>query len=72
MRVSQHAIQRFLERVMNIKDFTDDDFTKTKKYLSRVFENIIPGSYSRPFSLPECKNFKVIHRNNVVITIIQK
>ncbi len=72
MKVSQHATQRFLERVINVKDYSDEDFIKTKKYLSKLFEHIIPYSYSQPFPLPEFKGFKVIHRDNTVITIIPK
>lgn len=72
MKVSKHATQRFLERVMNIKECTDEDFIKTKKYLTKIFEGIIPSSYSRPFSLPEFGDFKVIHQDNIVVTIVPK
>lgn len=72
MKVTYHATQRFLERVCNKARYTKEEFHETKKQLEELFENMIPGSYARPFSLPGYKGFKVIHQENTVITIIEK
>ncbi len=72
MKVTYHATQRFLERVLNKAKYTKDEFYETKRQLEELFENMIPGSYARSFALPGYKGFKVIHQENRVITIIEK
>ena len=72
MKVTYHATQRFLERVLNKSKYTKNEFYKTKKELEELFSQMIPGSYARPFSLPGHKGFSVVHQENYVITIIPK
>ena len=72
MKVTYHATQRFLERVLNKAKYTREEFDATKRQLEELFENMIPGSYARPFSLPGYKGYKVVHQENSVITIIEK
>ena len=72
MKVTYHATQRFFERVLSKAKYTQDEFYETKWQLEELFENMIPGSYTRPFTLPGYKGFKVIHQENRVITIIEK
>ena len=72
MKVTYHATQRFLERVLNKSTYTRNEFDETKEKLEELFLNMIPGSYARPFSLPGHKGFSVVHQENCVITIIPK
>ena len=72
MKVTYHATQRFLERVLNKNKYTKNEFYETKKQLEKLFLHMIPGSYARPFSLPGYKGFRVVHQENCVITIIPK
>ena len=72
MKVTYHATKRFLERVLKKSSYNQRDIMKTKELLEKIFTSVIPGSYCRPFPLPEYKGFKVVHRDNTVITIIPK
>jgi len=73
MKVSYHAGQRFLQRVIKKVDYTKYEVHRTVEYLEKVFADISLNSYSKPFALPGFENqFKVINRDNVVLTIIPK
>ena len=72
MKVTFHATKRFLERVLHKTRYSQADIVSAKQLLEDMFNSVVPGSYGRPFALPEYKGFKVIHRDNTVITIISK
>ena len=72
MKVTFHATKRFLERVLHKTGYSQEDIMSTKQILENMFNSVVPGSYARPFSLPQYKGYKVIHRDNTVITIISK
>ncbi len=72
MKVTYHATKRFLERVLKKPKHSQQDIMNTKELLEEMFMSVIPGSYDRSFALPRYKGFKVIHRDNTVITIIPK
>ena len=72
MKVTYHAAKRFIERVEKKKLYSPAYVAKTKEFLEEMFMCVVPGSYARPFPLPEYKGFKVVHRDNTVITIIAK
>ncbi len=72
MKVTYHATNRFLERVLNKVKYSKKEFYETKKLLEEMFTNIVPSSYARPFALPGHKGFKVIHQDDTVITILEK
>jgi hypothetical protein len=61
-----------MERVLNKMKYTQKEFAETKEYLEELFEDMVPGSYGRAFALPKHKGYKVVHRDNVVITILVK
>jgi hypothetical protein len=72
MNVTLHAAERFLQRVMQHTDFSNEDLLATHRYLLRIFTNVVPRSSARPFVFPEFEKFLVIHRDYTVITIIPK
>ena len=72
MKVSVHAGQRFLERVMAKATYTCFDVNFAIEYLEKVLRDVVPTSRSTQFVLPGFENFKVIYRENSVITIIPK
>ena len=73
MKVSYHAVQRFLKRVIKKVDVTKYEVHRTVEYLERVLAEVSLTSYSKPFALPGFENhFQVINRDNVAITIISK
>lgn len=72
MKVTYHATQRFLERVLNKVRVSREEFLETHSTLEDIFNSVVPGSYSRPFGLPGFKGYIVVHRDNTVITILEK
>jgi len=72
MKVSVHAAQRFLERVMNKSTYTCIDVDFTIRYLEKLLSSVVPNSRSMRFVLPGFENFKVIYRENTIITVIPK
>ncbi len=72
MKVTYHATQRFLERVLHKVKYSKKEFYETKQLLEKVFEHVVPGSYARSFVLPGYKGYKVVHQDNTVITILEK
>ena len=72
MKVTYHAIKRFLERVLHKTKWTRAEFNAARDELEKMFASVVPGSYGRRFPLPEYKGFKVVHQDNTVITIIEK
>ena len=72
MKVSAHAGQRFLERVMKKVNYTCIDVDFAIRYLEKLLQDVVPKSRSMRFVLPGFENFKVIYREGAVITIIPK
>jgi len=72
MKVSAHAGERFLQRVMNKSQYTPMDIDFSIRYLEKIFKDIVPNSYARPFTIPGFENYRAIYRENTIITIIPK
>ena len=72
MKVSIHAGQRFLERVMTKVDYTCFDVDFAIEYLEKILRDVVPTSRSTLFVLPGFENFRVIYREGSVVTIIPK
>ena len=73
MIITLHAAKRFLERVIGKAEFTTKDLELANAYLTKVFQNVVPTSVAKRFALPGFENqFCVIHKHNVIITIIPK
>lgn len=43
MKITLHAAQKFLERVMGENEFTQNDLFKTCQYLELMFKDVIPA-----------------------------
>ena len=72
MKVSKHAAERFLERVMERANYSYRDIDYSIRYLEKLLSSVVPNSRSMRFVLPGFENFKVIYREGCVITIISK
>jgi hypothetical protein len=72
MKVSYHAAERFLERVMGKQAYSHEERIKAYRYLELIIGNIIPSSFAKPFVLPGFESFHVIHKYGVAVTIIPK
>jgi hypothetical protein len=72
MKVTKHAAQRFLERVVGKDRYDIYDIHYAQRYLYDLLARVVPGSYGRPFGLPEHKGYKVVHREGSVLTIVPR
>ncbi|MEN4046981.1 hypothetical protein MLC52_09935 [Sulfurimonas sp. NW15] len=72
MKVTVHAAQRFLERVMRKSTYTYRDVNFSIRYLEKLLQNVVVSSYAKPFVLPGFENYKAIYRANTLITIVPK
>ncbi|MDF1884133.1 hypothetical protein JHD49_09295 [Sulfurimonas sp. SAG-AH-194-C21] len=72
MKVSVHAGERFLERVVNKSTYTCIDVDFAMRYLHHLFLDVVPGSSNKQFVLPGFENFRAVYRENTIITIIPK
>jgi hypothetical protein len=72
MKVTFHATKRFLQRVLKKDRWTMQEFYEVKQQLEEIFMSVVPGSYTRPFALPNFKGYVVVHQDNKVITIMEK
>jgi len=73
MKVTYHAAERFLQRVLGKLTYSSKDIYNMKLYLEQIiFHNVVLSSNAYPFPLPYHKGFSVIHQGSVIITIIPK
>jgi len=72
MKVTYHATKRFLQRVLKKEHWSRQEFRQIKQQLEEMFMCVVPGSYARPFALPQYKGYVVVHQDNTVITILEK
>lgn len=72
MRITIHAAQRFLERVMDKETYSCLDVDFTIRYLAKLLADVVPTGSATSFVLPSFENYKVIYKEGSVITIIPK
>ena len=72
MKVTVHAGERFLQRVMSKANYTCFDINMAIAYLEKVLKDVVPRGNITQFVLPGFENFRVVYRENSVITIIPK
>ena len=72
MKVSIHAGQRFLERVMAKANYTCFDVNMAISYLEKIFQDVVPNSANKHFVIPGFENYRAVYRQNTIITIIPK
>ena len=72
MKVSIHAGERFLQRVMSKKTYNCFDINMAIEYLEKLLKDVVPTGKSTQFALPNFEKFKVVYADGSVITIIPK
>lgn len=72
MNISLHASERFLQRVMKRTEYSFKDILFAMEFLEKLLKDVVPTGFSKHFVLPEFKNYKVVYRENTVITIVPK
>ena len=72
MKITIHAAERFLERVMSKVNYTCFDIQFAIDYLKRLLQDVVPSTRNSRFVLPGFENFRVVYKDNTVVTIINK
>ncbi len=72
MQVTYHATERFIERVLDKKSFSNKELLEAKAYLEILTKDIIISSYRRKFALPGFEKFSCVYQENALITIVPK
>ena len=69
-KVSYHAGERFLQRVLGVNHYTKKDVLNAIKLISNDIKNIVT-SRTR-FILPSFSKFNVIVKQKTIVTVIPK
>ena len=72
MKITVHAAQRFLERVMKKTEYSFQDVMFSMRYLEKLLNDVIPRSNTKHFVLPGFENYRAVYCDNAIVTIIQK
>jgi len=70
MKVSKHAVERFLERVKGISNFSKKEFKNAYSELKYLFKDLV--SNQRYVVVPNHSKFIAVVKNGVVVTILDK
>ncbi|WP_151899668.1 hypothetical protein [Sulfurimonas hydrogeniphila] len=72
MKVTVHAGQRFLERVMNKERFSYIDIDFAMRYLVKLLKDVVPIGSATSFVLPCFEQYRAICIEGRIVTIIPK
>lgn len=72
MKVSYHAGERFLQRVIQKHSYTKKDIHFAIRYLEKSLQNVVPTGINKHFVLPEFQNYRAVYCQNTIVTIIPK
>lgn len=72
MRVTIHAAQRFVERVLKLHSFSSKEIDCAKTYLEMLTKDIVPNSYAKRFVLPGFESYSCVCYENTIVTVIPK
>jgi hypothetical protein len=72
MKITVHAGQRFLERVMNKEQYSYLDIDFAMRYLSKLLQDIVPTGSATSFVLPCFEQYRAICIEGRIVTIIPK
>ncbi|MDQ7060899.1 MAG: hypothetical protein Q9M43_07060 [Sulfurimonas sp.] len=72
MKVSVHAGERFLERVMMKKKYTVIDVDFAMNFLANIFKDIVPNAVNKHIVIPGFEKYKAVYCQNTIVTIIPK
>lgn len=72
MKISHHAVIRFLQRVLNKSKLTNEDIKLGYKFLETETKDIVVNGYKAFFRLPSFKNYRAVVQENTIVTIVPK
>ena len=72
IKISKHAAERFLQRVMNKTSYTKRELFYAYKFLEAEIRGVEVARYRDFFSLPSFKGYRALIIENTLVTIIPK
>jgi hypothetical protein len=72
MKITFHAAQRFIERVLKKEQFSRVELAQARDYLESLTKDVVLSSYCARFALPEFRRFSCVCQENTLVTIIPK
>ncbi len=72
MKVSIHAGERFLQRVMNKSNYTCFEVNMAISYLEKALKDIVPNSCNKHFVIPGFEDYKAVYCQNTIVTVVPK
>lgn len=72
MKVTLHAAERFLQRVMHKVEYSFQDILSTHQHLVAMMSNVMVNSYRRNVVIPGHENYVGVYQENTLITIFPK
>lgn len=72
MKVSYHAGERFLQRVLQKQSYTKKDIHNAIRFLEKSLKDVVPSGINKHFVLPEFQSYRAVYCQNTIVTIIPK
>lgn len=72
MKVTRHAAERFLQRVLNKKSYTRLEMYRAYKFLEAETKDIVVHGYKVFFPLPSFNRYSVLVIDNEIVTVMPK
>ena len=72
MKISIHAAQRFLERVISKVDYNCFDINFAIAYLEKLLQDVVVTKKMTHFVLPGFEQYQAVYRENTIVTIVPK
>lgn len=72
MKVSIHAGERFLQRVMKRADYNCFDVNMAIAYLEKALKDIVPNSSNKHFVIPGFENYRAVYCQNTIVSVVPK
>ena len=72
MKITYHAAERFLERVMSRVQYTHQDVEFAMRYLEKLLQDVVVSTPVKRFVLPGFEDYRAVYRENAVVTIVPK
>lgn len=72
MKVSIHAGERFLQRVIHKENYNCFDVNMSMAYLEKILQDVVPNSCNMHFVIPGFENYRAVYCQNTIVTVIPK
>jgi hypothetical protein len=70
MKVTYHAAERFIQRILGKLEYTKKEVLNAKEYLTNLFKNVV--THRQMVVVPGFSNYVAVVKENNVVTILEK